>query len=182
MREGPAERPGEASGKPFVLSSAFIPHPPPPAFLLCVLCVLCVRYLPHPLCQRAAGDCRSCHLFVGGCLSPSISASSVRLQPSRPVLPISPGGRKRAAKRSRTPGLRSAGNFLLTGRTQIWYTMHSIHKARLAQLVVRLIRNEQVGGSSPLPGSKMAGVDQLVRSTDCDSVGCGFESRLLPQT
>ena len=26
----------------------------------------------------------------------------------------------------------------------------------------------------------MAGVDQLVRSTDCDSVGCGFESRLLP--
>ena len=56
-----------------------------------------------------------------------------------------------------------------------------ITKARLAQLVVRLIRNEQVGGSSPLPGSKLAGVDQLVRSTDCDSVGCGFESRLLPQ-
>ena len=45
---------------------------------------------------------------------------------------------------------------------------------------MRLIRNEQVGGSSPLPGSMLAGVDQLVRSTDCDSVGCGFESRLLP--
>ena len=55
------------------------------------------------------------------------------------------------------------------------------NQARLAQLVVRLIRNEQVGGSSPLPGSSTAGVDQLVRSTDCDSVGCGFESRLLPQ-
>ena len=54
------------------------------------------------------------------------------------------------------------------------------HKARLAQLVVRLIRNEQVGGSNPLPGSMMAGVDQLVRSSDCDSEGCGFESRLLP--
>ena len=54
-------------------------------------------------------------------------------------------------------------------------------QARLAQLVVRLIRNEQVGGSNPLPGSRLAGVDQLVRSTDCDSVGCGFESRLLPQ-
>ena len=61
-----------------------------------------------------------------------------------------------------------------------WYTTHLQVMARLAQLVVRLIRNEQVGGSSPLPGSKMAGVDQLVRSTDCDSVGCGFESRLLP--
>ena len=61
------------------------------------------------------------------------------------------------------------------------YFTNKEQKARLAQLVVRLIRNEQVGGSSPLPGSRLAGVDQLVRSTDCDSVGCGFESRLLPQ-
>ena len=28
-----------------------------------------------------------------------------------------------------------------------------LNQARLAQLVVRLIRNEQVGGSNPLPGS-----------------------------
>lgn len=42
-----------------------------------------------------------------------------------------------------------SGDFL------IYY--HTNYKARLAQLVVRLIRNEQVGGSSPLPGSSRDG-------------------------
>ena len=37
------------------------------------------------------------------------------------------------------------------------------NQARLAQLVVRLIRNEQVGGSNPLPGSTQRHQVPLVR-------------------